>query len=137
MGIGMKRTAIPVKGRYENVAYSRAVRAGNLVEVAGTTALQPDGSVAHVGDMYRQSLQVCQAIESALQALGLVAGDVIRTRAFVTDISQWEAVGRAHAQVFGAAPPACSFLEVQRLVHPDMLVEIEATAVAGSAPDAE
>ncbi|HET9133218.1 MAG TPA: RidA family protein [Gemmatimonadales bacterium] len=111
------------------VGYSRAVRVGNIVSVSGSTAAQPDGSVACVGDAYGQAKVTLQVILDALHALDARAEDVIRTRIYVTDISQWEAIGRAHGEVFGAIRPATTMVEVAKLIHPDMLVEIEADAV--------
>ncbi len=116
----------PFEAIYE---YSRAVRVGNLVFVAGSTAMQPDGSVAGVGDPYAQTLQTLQTIETALQQAGASLKDVVRTRAFATNLEHTEAIGKAHAEVFGSIRPAATLVEVSRLVHPDMLIEIEADAV--------
>jgi len=109
------------------VGYSRAVRVGNVVEVAGTTA--QDGDNVTGTDAYTQTKRVLEKIGEALTAAGASLADVVRTRMFVTDISQWEAVGRAHGEVFGAIRPATSMVEVQALIDPRMLVEIEATAI--------
>lgn len=111
------------------VGYSRAVRAGQVVAVSGSTAAQADGSVAHVGDAYGQAKATLEVIVAALAELGARAEDVIRTRIYVTDITQWEAIGRAHGELFGTIRPATAMVEVSRLIHPDMLVEIEADAV--------
>lgn len=111
------------------VGYSRAVVAGNLVEVSGTTATDAEGNVLGPGDPYRQTVQALQNLLRALREAGAGAEHVVRTRLFVTDIARWEEVGRAHAEVFGAARPATSMVEVSRLIHPDMAVEVEATAV--------
>ena len=111
------------------VGYSRAVRAGQMICVSGSTAAQADGTVAHVGDAYGQTKTTLEVIMRALGELGARAEDVIRTRIYVTDISQWEAVGRAHGEVFGEIRPATAMVEVSRLIHPDMLVEIEADAM--------
>ena len=109
------------------VGYSRAVRVGNVVEVAGTTAQLGD-SVAG-GDAYRQTVNILAKIAAALEQAGAQLTDVVRTRIYVTDISQWEAVGRAHAEVFGHIRPATTMVEVRALIDPRLLVEMEATAV--------
>lgn len=111
------------------VGYSRAMRAGQFVSVSGSTAARPDGSVGHVGDAYAQAKATIAVIVQALAEVGARPDDVIRTRIYVIDIGQWEAVARAHAEVFGDVRPATSMVEVSRLIHPDMLVEIEADAV--------
>ena len=111
------------------VGYSRAVRVGNVVEVSGTTA--QDGDAVTGADAYLQTKRVLEKIGEALTLAGASFADVVRTRMFVTDISQWEAVGRAHGEVFGAIRPATSMVEVRALIDPRMLVEIEATAIIG------
>ena len=109
------------------VGYSRAVRVGNVVEVAGTTA--QDGDEVTGADAYAQTKRALEKIGEALAAAGASFADVVRTRLFVTDISQWEAVGRAHGEVFGDIRPVSSMVEVKALIDPRMLVEIEATAI--------
>lgn len=113
------------------VGYCRAVRAGQYVAVSGSAPVGPDGQLVGEGDMYRQSQRCIEVIAEALKKLGAGLDDVVRTRMFVTDIEQWQAVGKAHSEAFGAAPPATSMVEVSRLIDPRMLVEIEADAVIG------
>lgn len=111
------------------VGYSRAVKVGNIVAVAGTTATKEDGSIAHPGDPYGQTIQALQNIEKALTAAGAKLSDVIRTRIFVTDIKHWQEVGRAHGEFFATIRPAATMVEVKALIDPLMLVEIEVDAV--------
>lgn len=115
------------------VGYCRAVRAGHYVAVSGSAAVGSDGQLVGEGDMYRQAKRCIEVISEALQQVGAGLDDVVRTRMFVTDISQWESVGKAHFEAFGTAPPATSMVEVSRLIDPRMLVEIEADAVVGGA----
>jgi enamine deaminase RidA (YjgF/YER057c/UK114 family) len=117
------------------VGYSRAVRVGDVIEVAGTTAVAEDGAVVAPGDPYAQTRYALARIERALIAAGARLEDVVRTRIYVTDISRWEEIGRAHGERFREVRPAATMVEVRALIHPDLLVEIEATAIIGPTQD--
>ena len=114
------------------VGYSRAVRVGPFVHVAGTAGTNPDGTVV-APDPYLQARKALENIEAALKTAGASMADVVRTRIYVTDITQWEAIGRAHAEYFRIVRPAATMVEVRRLITPEMLVEIEADAILGEA----
>ncbi len=125
-----QRLNISSGAAWENiVGYSRAVRLGNVVEVAGTTAVDDNGQVVGPNDPGAQAHYILQKIETALQAAGASLQDVIRTRMFVTDISRWEEVGRAHGAFFREVKPVATLVEVSALISPELMVEIEVTAV--------
>lgn len=131
-----KRTGMTKRSTYssgapweEIVGYSRAVRVGNIIEVTGTIALDQDGNTVGIGDPYRQTAEIIRMARRILEEAGGRLEDVIRTRMYVTDISQWEAVGRAHREFFGTIRPATTMVEVSALIRPEALVEMEFSAV--------
>ena len=125
----MKRINISSGAKWEDiVGYSRAVKIGNIIEIAGTTSVE-DEKVIGVNDAYLQTKVILQKIERALIETGASLKDVVRTRMFVTDISKWEEVGRAHGEFFRDIKPVTSMVEVKALMSPEMLIEIEATAI--------
>jgi enamine deaminase RidA (YjgF/YER057c/UK114 family) len=113
------------------VGYSRTVRAGNTVIIGGTTSIDEEGNVVGVNNPYEQTKYIFQKIEKYLKQAGAELKDVVRNRIYLTDISRWEDVGRAHAEFFSEIKPCCTMVEVKGFIHPDMMVEIETEAVIG------
>ncbi|MBK7895925.1 MAG: RidA family protein [Candidatus Promineifilaceae bacterium] len=126
----MMRTNISTGTPWESiVGYSRAVRVGPYVHVAGTTAADSDGKVVGVDDPYEQTIYILRKIEAALEKAGAELKDVVRTRIYVTDVTDWDEVARAHGELFAQIRPAATLVEVNSLIEPEMLVEIEADAI--------
>ena len=125
----MKRTLYSSGAPWEaTVGYSRAVRVADTIEVAGTTAMK-DGKLVGIGDAYAQTKCILEIIKVAIEGLGGSLSDVVRTRMYVTDISLFEEIGRAHGEYFSEIRPASTMVEISRLINPEMLIEVEATAI--------
>ena len=130
----IRRAAIPNVAPWgSSMLYSRAVRTGHTIEVSGTTAVDADGTIAFPGDIAGQARVCLGIIRAALEELGSCLEDIVRTRVFVTEVENWKLVGAAHDEVLGHVAPASSLVGVASLLHPDLLIEIEAIAVVGSA----
>lgn len=127
----MTKSSVSAARPWDVVGYSRAIRIGNIIEVAGTTSCGPDGKVLHPGDPYAQATECLRIVIDALAQLGATPSDVVRTRVFCKDISQWEQIGQAHNDVFGTVDvlPVSSFVEVSGFLQPEFLLELEATAI--------
>ena len=129
----MQRQNISSGSPFEKpIGFSRAVRMGDRIVVSGTAPIAADGTTAYPGDMYQQTLRCLEIIQEALEKAGASLGDVIRTRVYLTDADRWQDAASAHGKIFGDIRPACTFVEIARLIAPDWLVEIEAEAVTSS-----
>jgi enamine deaminase RidA (YjgF/YER057c/UK114 family) len=127
-----KRENISTGSKWEPIlGYSRAVKAGNYVHVSGTTGSGADGKIVGVGDPYAQTVQAIKNLQAGLERAGANLEHVVRTRLFVTEISEWEKFGKAHGEFFGDVRPAMTIVEVSKLIDPDMMIEIEADAYVG------
>jgi enamine deaminase RidA (YjgF/YER057c/UK114 family) len=125
-----QRLNISSGAKWEDIiGYSRAVKIGNVIEVAGTTALNESGEIVGINDAYQQTKFILAKIEKALASANATLSDVVRTRMFVTDINRWEEIGKAHGEYFREIKPASTIVQIQSLINPEMLVEIEATAI--------
>lgn len=130
--MALDRRRVTTKAPWEKtVGYCRALRVGDRVFVTGTASVSNEGGIHAPGDAYGQAVRCLEIIDSSLAELGASMADVVRTRMFVTDISQWEAFGRAHGERFADNPPTTTMVEVTRLINPEFLIEIEADAVVG------
>jgi enamine deaminase RidA (YjgF/YER057c/UK114 family) len=128
-----KRENFPSGAPWEKIiGYSRAVRCGNLIEISGTISIDESGNSTGVGDPYAQTVEIINIASRVLEKAGSRLEDVVRTRIYVTDISRWEEIGKAHGAFFGEVMPATSMVEVSALIRPESMVEIEFTAYAGS-----
>lgn len=127
--MNMERPRVGCNRPLDSIGYSRALRVGRTIEVAGTTAIASDGSVLHPNDIAGQARVIFDEMIAAVEELGGTAADVVRTRMFVTDISCWDAVAAVHLEYFGDVLPVSSMLEISRLLYPELMIEIEATAI--------
>ena len=132
--MGVKRTNIPAGTSWEDVVgYSRAVRVGSHIHISGTVATDSTGAIVGFNDAYRQAKHILEKIETALKAAGGSLKDVVRTRVYVTDMDHWQQVGKAHGEAFKSIRPATTLVQIARLIDPQLLVEIEADAIATDA----